>query len=69
MRVQHLLDALTPGHKSTVLEQLCGLAALLAHGSAPDALAPHLAGAKLFAASKKDGRSGPSPSGKPFTDW
>eukprot|EP00973_Karenia_brevis_P025856 3567929-Karenia_brevis.AAC.1 len=55
MRIQHLLDALSPGYKSTLLEQLAALVTLLARGAAPDELAPYLAGAKLFAASKKDG--------------
>eukprot|EP00973_Karenia_brevis_P016760 2295660-Karenia_brevis.AAC.1 len=55
MRVEHILDALTPGYKTTLLEQVSALVTLLAKGGAPDELAPHLAGAKLFAASKKDG--------------
>jgi len=55
MRVQHLLDALTPGYKSTLVEQLTALVTLLALGHGPDEVRPHLAGAKLFGATKKDG--------------
>ena len=54
MRVQHLLDALSPGYDASLLEQLAALVTLLARGAAPDELAPYLARAKLFAASKKD---------------
>ena len=54
-RAQHLLDALAPAYRTTVIEQLAGVTSLLARGAAPQVLAPHLAGAKLFAADKKDG--------------
>ena len=43
------------GHRSEIIEQMTALVVLLAQGSAPAELAPHLAGAKLFAATKKDG--------------
>ena len=55
LRAQHLLDALTPAAKATVIEQLASVLSLLARGAAPESLMPHLAGAKLFAAEKKDG--------------
>jgi len=55
MRVQHLLDALTPGYKSTLVEQLTALTTLMVLGHAPEDVRPHLAGAKLFAATKKNG--------------
>ena len=55
LRVQHLLDAMGPGNRAAVLEQLAALVGLLARGEAPVDLAPHLAGAKLFAASKQNG--------------
>eukprot|EP00973_Karenia_brevis_P022642 3116123-Karenia_brevis.AAC.1 len=55
LRAQHLADAPTKTEKGQVLEQLCAAVQLLARGEAPDALAPHLAGASLLALEKKDG--------------
>ncbi len=55
LRDQHLLDALTLANKTSCLEQLTALVQLLSRGDAPSEPAPHLAGANLMAASKKDG--------------
>ena len=55
LRAQHLLDSLSPACKTTVIEQLASVTLLLAQGAVPECLSRHLAGAKLFAADKKDG--------------
>ncbi len=55
LRAQHLLDACTPAHKATVLDQLAAVANVLARGDAPTELAPYLGGATLFALEKKGG--------------
>lgn len=53
LRAQHLVDALTPANKASVVQQLANVCSVLARGAAPRVLAPFLAGAKLFAADKK----------------
>ena len=55
LRAQHLLDALTLGHSSAVLEQLAACSSLLASGAAPASIAPYFAGASLMAIEKKGG--------------
>ena len=55
LRAQHLLDACTPAHKATVLDQLAAVANVLARGEAPTELSPYLGGATLFALEKKGG--------------
>ena len=54
-RAQHILEALTPANKTALLEQLAAVTRILSSGQAPDSVAPYFAGAKLFAAEKKDG--------------
>ncbi|CAE8716887.1 unnamed protein product, partial [Polarella glacialis] len=44
LRVQHLLEGLTPAHRAAVLEQLTAVVQLLVRGEAPEAVAPTLAG-------------------------
>lgn len=51
LRVQHLLEALTPAARAPLLEQITALSATLAQGAAPVEVAPHLAGAGLMALS------------------
>ena len=66
-RVQHFVEALTPGHCTPVLEQLTAVVQLLARGGAPPDVAPYLAGASLMALPKEwrdqayRGRGGPAP--------
>ncbi|CAE8636187.1 unnamed protein product [Polarella glacialis] len=55
LRVQHLLEGLTPAHRAAVLEQLTAVVQLLVRGEAPEAVAPTLAGAGLFAMPKATG--------------
>ena len=55
LRIQHFLEACTLANKSVVLDQLCAVSDLLARGSAPDDLAPFLAGASVCASPKKKG--------------
>ncbi len=59
MRAQHLLDALVPGDEDALSEHLSRLVTWLAAGSAPSTAAPHLAGARLIALLKPDGRLRP----------
>jgi len=59
LRVQRLLEALTLANKTACLEQLTETVQLLVRGDAPDELAPHLAGATLMAAMKKNGTTRP----------
>lgn len=54
-RVQHFVEALTPGHCTPVLEQLTAVVQLLARGGAPPDVAPYLAGASLMALPKESG--------------
>ena len=58
LRAQHLLEAMSAGNRATVLEQLSGTVRLLARGDAPEQLAPHLAGARLFDGERRMGESG-----------
>ena len=60
IEVQHLLDALTPAHRTTVLEQLAALCYLLASGQAPEEVHAFLCGATLIASPKP--KQGGSPS-------
>jgi hypothetical protein len=55
LRIQHLLEALTPATRTPLLEQITALSAALAQGAAPSEVAPHLAGAGLMALSKPSG--------------
>ncbi len=53
--LSRLVDACTQANKATVMEQLTHVVAILAHGNAPNELAPFLGGAKLMASPKKSG--------------
>ena len=64
LRVQHLLDALTPARRTTVLEQLAACILTLARGDVPLSIAPFLAGASLMALEKKSGGLRPIAVGK-----
>ena len=66
LRVQHLLDSLTPGCKVSALEQLAACAVVLARGEAPPGVAPFFAGASLMALEKKPGGLRPIAVGEVF---
>ena len=55
LRVQHILESLTPAQRDAVTEQLTAVAQLLANGDAPSDVAPHVAGASLMALVKPNG--------------
>ena len=52
LRAQHLMDALTRGHKATIIDLLTELSQLLADGRGPAVVAPHLGGANLMGSEK-----------------
>jgi hypothetical protein len=55
LRIQHLLESLTPSQGTAVTEQLTQVVQLLAQGGAPAQLAEDFAGAKLLALKKPKG--------------
>jgi hypothetical protein len=55
LRVQHLLDACTPGSSDGFLQQLTAVVNLLGQGRACAEVAPFLAGASLAAVPKPSG--------------
>ena len=48
LRAQHMMDALAPAHRGTVLEQLAAAVQVAVRGEAPQAVAPYMAGATLL---------------------
>ena len=48
LRAQHMMDALAPAHRGTVLEQLAAAVQVAVRGEALEAVAPHMAGATLL---------------------
>ena len=55
LRIQHILEALSPAPRAPVLEQITALTNALAQVSAPPEVAPVLAGAGLMALAKPKG--------------
>ena len=64
LRAQHFLDALVPGEEDALAERLARLVEWFAAGAAPQEAAPDLAGTRLIALLKPDGRLRPIAIGK-----